>query len=201
MCDGTPLSVAYMMKVARFAHRRGLNVHLDGARVFNAAIALGVDVKDIVRDVDSVMFCLSKGLCAPVGSMICGSADFIAKARRVRKVVGGGMRQAGVIAAAGVVALQQMVDRLVEDHTRAKHLAQGLARLSGVEVWPVTTNILYFRITEDVLKSSGQVEAQLAERGVLVNSRGGRRFRAVTHYGIDDAHIERAIEAMAGVVT
>ncbi len=199
MCNGSPLPVGYVTEVAQFVHNRGLDVHLDGARVFNAATALGVDVKEIVRDIDSVMFCLSKGLCAPVGSMVCGSADFIAKARRARKVVGGGMRQAGIIAAAGVVALEQMTDRLVEDHARAKRLAEGLAGLPGIEVAPVTTNILYFQVMEGASKSPKQIDSDLAERGVLVNSRGGGRFRAVTHHGIGDEDIERTIEVMMGV--
>lgn len=199
MCNGSAIPVSYMTGVAQFAHDRGLSVHLDGARVFNAATALHVDVKEIVRDVDSVMFCLSKGLSAPVGSVVCGSADFIAQARRARKVLGGGMRQAGIIAAAGVVALEQMTDRLDEDHARAKRLAAGLADSPGVEVLPVTTNILYFQITEDVPKAPEQIELELAEQGVLVGSRGGGRFRAVTHHGIDDEDIQRAIGAMMEV--
>jgi threonine aldolase len=200
MCNGTPLPVAYMTDAAKTAHDHRLKVHLDGARVFNAAVALGVDVKDVVRDVDSVMFCLSKGLSAPVGSMVCGRADFISEARRARKVVGGGMRQAGILAAAGVVALEQMTDRLLEDHARAKHLAERLAEMRGIEVAPVTTNILYFQVTEAVSKSWKQVESELAERGVLVNSRGGGKFRAVTHYGIDDGAINRAVAAMREVI-
>lgn len=199
MCNGTPLPVAYMTDAAEAAHSHGLRVHLDGARVFNAAVALDVDVKDVVRDVDSVMFCLSKGLSAPVGSMVCGSADFIFEARRARKLVGGGMRQAGIIAAAGVVALEQMTDRLVEDHARAKYLAEQLVELHGIEVAPVTTNILYFQVTEAVSKSPKQLTSELAERGVLVNSSGGR-FRAVTHYGIDDEAINRAVVAIREVV-
>jgi threonine aldolase len=200
MCNGSPLPVSYVAQVAELAHNHGLKVHLDGARIFNAATALEVHVSDLVRDVDSVMFCLSKGLCAPVGSMVCGSADFIAEARRARKVVGGGMRQAGIVAAAGIFSLEHLTDRLVQDHVRAKHLAEGLARSPGIEVAPVTTNILYFQIREDVPKPPQQVKSELAQRGVLVNSRGGGRFRAVTHHGIDDAAIERAIEAIATVV-
>jgi threonine aldolase len=200
MCNGTPLSAQYTARVAQLAQSHGLKVHLDGARIFNAAAALGVDAGEVVRDVDSVMFCLSKGLCAPVGSMVCGSADFIAKARRARKVVGGGMRQAGIIAAAGVVALEQMTDRLVEDHDRAKRLAEGLAEIRGIDVSPVSTNILYFEVTDEDEKSPEEIGAALAERGVLVNSRGGRRFRAVTHYWIDDSDIERAIRAMREAV-
>jgi threonine aldolase len=200
MCNGTPLSVHYTAQAAQLAHSHGLSVHLDGARVFNAAVALDVDVKEIVRDVDSVQFCLSKGLCAPVGSMLCGSADFIADARRARKVVGGGMRQAGIIAAAGIVALEQMTDRLVEDHRRAKQLADGLAEIPGIDVAPVSTNILYFQLTDEVERSSVEVEAELRGRGVLVNSRGGGRFRAVTHYWITDSDVERAIRAVREAV-
>ncbi len=143
-CNGTPLTAEYTQKVVRLAHSNGLKVHLDGARVFNSAVALRVDVKTLVSGVDSVMFCISKGLCAPVGSLLCGSGDFIDRARRTRKVVGGGMRQAGIIAAAGIVALEQMVDRLAEDHARAKCLAEGLLQITGVKVAPVTTNIVYF---------------------------------------------------------
>ena len=199
MCNGSALPVSYMRDVAQLAHDRGLKVHLDGARVFNAATALGVDVSEVVRDVDSVMFCLSKGLCAPVGSMVCGSSDFIAEARRARKVVGGGMRQAGIIAAAGLISLERMTDRLVEDHRRARTLAEGLATLPGIEPAPVTTNILYFQIEDSVPKSPAEVASALATHGVLVNHRGGGQFRAVTHYGIDDEAIARAIEAAAEV--
>lgn len=200
MCNGAPLPVGYIAQAAQLAHSHGLKVHLDGARIFNAAAALGVDAKEIAREADSVMFCLSKGLCAPVGSMVCGGGDFIAKVRRARKVVGGGMRQAGIIAAAGVVALEEMVDRLVEDHVRARQLAGGLEQVPGVDVAPVTTNILYFQINDDVEKSPGEVYAELAERGVLVNSRGSGRFRAVTHYWIDDSDIEIAVRAVQEVV-
>lgn len=201
MCNGTPVSVQHMAQAAHVAHSHGLGVHLDGARVFNAAAALDVDVKEIVRDVDSVQFCLSKGLCAPVGSMVCGSADFIADARRARKVVGGGMRQAGIIAAAGIVALEQMTDRLVEDHRRAKQLAEGLAEIRGIDVAPVSTNIVYFELTDEGDKSPSEVETELRDEGVLVNSRGGGRFRAVTHYWINDSDVEHAIRAVREAVT
>ncbi len=200
MCNGTPLTAEYTAQVCALAHAHGLQVHLDGARVFNAAAALGVDVWELVREVDSVMFCLSKGLCAPVGSLLCGSADFIAEARRARKVVGGGMRQAGILAAAGIVALEEIVPRLGEDHVRARRLAEGLADIPGVEVAPMTTNILYFWLTEEVSKTPEEVEDALAERGVLVLGRELGRFRAVTHYWIGDEDIKGAIEAMREVV-
>jgi len=199
MCDGIPLTVDYTAQVAQLAHGRGLQVHLDGARIFNAAAALGVDVRELVREVDSVMFCLSKGLCAPVGSLLCGSAEFIAEARRARKVVGGGMRQAGVIAAAGLVALEQIAPRLGEDHARAQQLAEGLAQIPGVEVAPAASNMVYFWLKEET-KTQEEVVSELAERGVLILGRLEGRFRAVTHYWIGDEDIERGIEAMRGVV-
>ena len=120
--------------MVELAHRRGLAVHLDGARIFNAAVALGVDVRELTRGVDSLSFCLSKGLAAPVGSVVCGSKSFIAEARRTRKVLGGGMRQAGILAAAGIVALEKMIDRLREDHENAARLAQGIARIEGLSI-------------------------------------------------------------------
>ena len=200
MCNGTSLTVEYTAQVARLAHSRGLRVHLDGARVFNAAAALGVDARDVVREVDSVMFCLSKGLCAPVGSLLCGSATFIAEARRARKIVGGGMRQAGVLAAAGIVALDQIADRVGEDHLRARRLAEGLAEIPGVEVAPVTSNILYFWLTDEVSKTQEEVVDALAKQGVRLLGRLDGRFRAVTHYWISDEDIETAIEAMRAAV-
>ena len=200
MCNGTPLTPEYTAQVARLARRHGLRVHLDGARVFNAAAALGVNVKELVREVDSVMFCLSKGLCAPVGSLLCGDADFIAEARRARKVVGGGIRQAGVLAAAGIVALERMTQRLEEDHRRARRLADGLAQIPGVEVGPVHTNILYFWLTEEATKTPEEVLDGLAERGIRVLGRENGQFRAVTHYWITDEDIDRTLQAMQEVM-
>jgi threonine aldolase len=200
VCNGTPLTAQYTARVAKLARDRGLRVHLDGARVFNAAVALGVEVRDLVRDVDSVMFCLSKGLCAPVGSMLCGDADFIAEARRNRKVVGGGMRQAGVLAAAGIVGLEQIAPRLEEDHARARRLAEGLAEIRGVETAPVATNILYFWLTEEVSKEADQVEKELAARGILVLGREQGRFRVVTHHWVDDDDIGTVLQALREVL-
>ena len=201
VCNGMPLTAAYTAEIARLAHAHGLRVHLDGARVFNAAAALGVDVRELVREVDSLSFCLSKGLCAPVGSLVCGSAGFIAGARRARKVVGGGMRQAGILAAAGIVALEQMAGRLAEDHAHAKRLAEGLAQIPGVEVAPVATNILYFRLTEEVSQTPEEVVDGLAERGIRLLGREGGRFRAVTHYWISDEDVERTIVAMHEIIS
>jgi len=200
LCDGAPLTAEYTAAVARLAHSCGLRVHLDGARVFNAAAALNCDVRDLVREVDSVMFCLSKGLCAPVGSVLCGSADFIYEARRARKVVGGGMRQAGVLAAAGIVALEQMTGRLAEDHARARRLAEGLAQIPGVQVGPVYTNIFYFWL-DGVPMAPQEFLHRLREQGVLVLGREDGRFRAVTHYWITDEDIEATLRAVRAVLS
>ena len=196
MCNGTPLTPEYTAQVARLAHERGLRVHLDGARIFNAAAALGVHVHELVRDVDSVMFCLSKGLCAPVGSLVCGGADFITQARRARKVVGGGMRQAGILAAAGLIALREMTERVAEDHARAKRLAEGLAQIPGLQVTPPVTNIVYFQLATGAPKTPDAVVSALAERGILLIGRLEGRFRAVTHYWISDEDAEKVIAAM-----
>ncbi len=201
LCDGAPLTAEYTAAVAGLARQHGLRVHLDGARVFNAAAALGCDVRDLVREVDSVMFCLSKGLCAPVGSVLCGSADFIYEARRARKVVGGGMRQAGILAAAGIVALEQMTGRLAEDHARARRLAEGLAQIPGVRVGPVYTNIFYFWLDEGVSLAPQEFLYRLREQGVLVLGREDGRFRAVTHYWITDEDIETTLRAVKAALS
>ena len=195
-CWGSPLSVAYMREVGALARRRGLKVHVDGARLFNAAIALGVEARELVADADSVTFCLSKGLAAPVGSVICGRRDFIAEARRARKVVGGGMRQAGVLAAAGIVALTQMVERLAEDHAHARRLAEGLAELPGVCIDParVRTNIVYFEVTRPELTAAELVERVGAE-GVRVLPLGPRLVRAVLNYHVSADDVEYALAA------
>lgn len=199
-CNGIPLTPWYMARIAEVAREHSLKIHVDGARIFNAAAALNVDVRELVKHADSVTFCLSKGLCAPVGSVLCGSAEFIKEARRARKVLGGGMRQAGVIAAAGVVALEQMTERLVEDHARAKRLADGLAEMSTVMVEPVFTNILYFSLTPQVTLTAAEVAARLREHGILIGPRSARSFRAVTHYWIDDEGIERTLTALREIL-
>ncbi|MFP4343720.1 MAG: low-specificity L-threonine aldolase [Anaerolineales bacterium] len=199
-CYGTPLSVEYTARVAHLAHHHDLKVHVDGARLFNAAAALGVEARELVEAVDSVTFCLSKGLSAPVGSVVCGTADFIEEARRARKVLGGSMRQAGVIAAAGIVALEEMTERLVEDHARARRLAEGLAEIPGIAVGPVHTNIVYFGLADDAPLTAPQVEEALQERSVLLLARDARSFRAVTHVWIGDEEVERAIAAVRDVV-
>lgn len=198
-CGGTVLPVDYLKQVRALADRRHLKFHLDGARVFNAAVALGVDVKSIAQYADSVTFCLSKGLSAPVGSVICGSTEFIAQARRYRKMLGGGMRQAGVLAAAGIVAMEQMIDRLADDHANARRLAEGLANIPGfiVDLDRVQTNIVFFELDRGVKVSADIVTHRMREQKVkLINpSVHFRRFRVVTHAWIDRADIDHALQA------
>ena len=200
-CYGSTLTPQYMESVAKSAGERDLRVHLDGARIFNAAVALGVDVTELTCHVDSVSFCLSKGLSSPVGSLVCGSSQFIAEARRNRKVLGGGMRQSGIIAAAGIAALEQMVDRLAEDHENAKCLAEGIARIPGlsIELNRIQTNIVYFDMADDQFTAETLVK-QLAGRGVKVLQVGPGRLRAVTHYGISAEDIDLALAAMSEVM-
>ena len=197
ICGGVPLTVEYMVALGRLAREHSLRVHLDGARVFNAAVALGVDVKALTADADTLTFCLSKGLAAPIGSVVCGDRAFIAEARRARKVVGGGMRQAGVIAAAGIVALEQMVDRLAEDHANAHALATGLAGIPGLHVdeVPVRTNIIYFEITQPDVDAPCLV-ARLEESGVRMGAVGRRRIRAVLNYHVTAADVQAALALM-----
>lgn len=200
-CGGVCLTPDYMRQVRTVADQHKLLIHLDGARIFNAAVALGVDVRELTRDADSVSFCLSKGLSAPVGSLVCGSADFIRQARRARKAVGGGMRQAGIIAAAGIVALEHMVDRLADDHANARWLAKGLADTPGITLDPsrVQTNIVIFELQEHA-PAPTEFCQRLTAHGVKVDAIGGRRIRAVTHYGIEPDHIKQALAAVKQVM-
>ncbi|MCD4739477.1 MAG: aminotransferase class I/II-fold pyridoxal phosphate-dependent enzyme, partial [Anaerolineae bacterium] len=200
LCTGSPLTVEYTAQAATLAHTHGLKLHLDGARIFNAAVALDVEARELAAPADSVTFCLSKGLCAPVGSVLCGSAAFIEKARRARKLLGGGMRQAGFLAAAGIVALEKMTERLREDHRRAKELAAGLAEIPGLEVSPVSSNLIYFRLTDEVPVDAPEVERRLKKEQVLLLARSARDFRAVTHYWIQDEDVTRTLEVVAQVL-
>jgi threonine aldolase len=200
-CGGTYQGVEYVRQVYELAHAHGLKVHLDGARLFNATVAMGIRAGDLTRYVDSVTFCLSKALCAPVGSVLCGDEEFIAKARRVRKQLGGGMRQAGVLAAAGIVALETMVDRLAEDHVRARKLADGLRPINGVTLAPAepATNMVFFNLSKD-MPDVGDIEREMKKRGVLTHGSGPRRFRVVTHYWIDDSGVDKAVAAFREVL-
>jgi threonine aldolase len=200
-CYGSALTSEYIDSVAALAKEHGLSVHLDGARIFNAAVALGIDVKELTANVDSLSFCLSKGLSAPVGSVVCGSSEFIAEARRARKVLGGGMRQAGVIAAAGITALQEMVDRLAEDHENARRLAEGVAGIGGLSIEPakVQTNIIYFELDEERMTPT-ELVTELNKTGVKLLAVGNRRLRAVTHYGISTEDIDLTVKALGEVM-
>ncbi len=200
-CSGSPLTAEYTDAVAALAKRRGLRVHLDGARVFNAAVALGTDVRELTRGADSLSFCMSKGLSAPVGSLVCGSREFIAECRRTRKLLGGGMRQAGIIAAAGIVSLEGMVERLEEDHGNARRLAEGISAIAGLSVVPCwrRTNIVYVELESERMTHE-QLVSGLAEKGVMVLVTAPHRFRMVTHYGITREDIEAVLEAMKEVM-
>jgi threonine aldolase len=201
-CGGVALSPARVAEIAEVAHRQGVPVHCDGARIFNAAAALGVAVRDLTAPLDTIQFCLSKGLAAPVGSLIVGSADFIREARRYRKMVGGAMRQAGVIAAAGIVALTEMVDRLPEDHANARRLAEGLADIPGIaiDLDTVQSNIVLLKIDERVMAGAEFAERLRAE-GVRVSNYDTRGMRMVTHYQVDRDDIEQAIAAARRVMS
>ena len=199
-CGGTILSVEQVEQLTSLAHIHGLAVHMDGARVFNAAIALGVPASSLVRTVDSVMFCLSKGLSAPVGSMLVGSREFIHRAHRMRKLLGGGMRQAGILAAAGIVALEHMVDRLAEDHETCKQLAYGLADYPQIDldIDRVVTNMVMFSVRNSHQDPLSEMEtmqflAKANEHGVLMGHIGQGKIRAVTHHGIDTNDISTAL--------
>jgi threonine aldolase len=200
-CGGTALTVQYMEEVAALARKHSLQVHLDGARIFNAAVALGLDVKELTRHMDSVSFCLSKGLAAPVGSVICGSGKFIAEARRNRKVLGGGMRQCGIIAAAGITALEQMIERLTEDHVNARQLAEGIVEIPNLslDLEKVQTNIVYFNLTSEKLTTKALVQ-QLANQGIKILSLGPARLRAVTHYGISTKDIDVTLKTLQKIM-
>ncbi len=199
-CGGTILSAAYLQKVRALADHAGIPVHLDGSRIFNASVALQCDVKEFTRSVDSIQFCLSKGLSAPIGSLVCGSKEFIARARRLRKMVGGGMRQAGVIAAAGIVALTQMIERLAEDYQTARLLAEGLSDLPNMQLDldTVQTNIVIFGSKNPPLEGSPFVQ-RLVQEGVHLGDLGDGRFRAVTHYGISQRDIQTALPILRRV--
>lgn len=201
-CGGVPLTVEYTRQAGELVHSAGLKLHIDGARLFNAAAALGVSAAELAAPADSVTFCLSKGLCAPVGSVLCGSEEFIYRARRIRKQLGGGMRQAGVLAAAGMVALEKMTGRLGEDHRRARRLAEGLAAIPGVilDLGLPPTNMVFLTLDAGLPLNAAMVSRRLTEEGIKVSTTGPRRFRLVTHYWIDDDAVVRTIEGFKRVI-
>ena len=200
-CGGAVLPVAMMQATGALARKHGLAFHLDGARLFNAAVALNVDVKELVAPCDSVTFCLSKGLGAPVGSVVVGSRAFVEEARRARKVVGGGMRQAGVIAAAGIVALTTMVERLADDHANARRLAEAIAGVPGIllDSASVQSNIVIFEVDHPSV-SPEQLVDELWQQGIWMFAIGGKRVRAVTNYHVTANDIDHAAQAVAAVM-
>jgi threonine aldolase len=200
-CGGCVLSPEQMDSVCLPVRERGIAVHLDGARIFNAAVSLGVDVKELTRNVDSVMFCLSKGLCAPVGSVVAGTQDFIRQARKNRKMLGGGMRQAGVLAAAGIVGLTEMVSRLEEDHRNARLLGEGLSEVDGflVDLETVQSNMAFFTLVTDRM-TPPELLAALDKEGVKVSYYGAGLFRAVTHHGIEEEDVHYSLDAFRRVM-
>lgn len=200
-CGGAVLSRAQMDAIVAPARRHGLNAHLDGARIFNAAVALGVEARTLAEPFDTVSFCLSKGLSAPVGSLVCGSTDFVREARRLRKVLGGGMRQAGIIAAAGIVALEQMVDRLADDHANARRMAEGLAEIGAfdIKLERVQSNILIFSLATDRF-TPAQLIARCSQEGVKFQTIEAGQFRMVTHCGVEREDIDVALRVVKSVV-
>ncbi len=203
MCGGRALSPETLRELAAPARQRGVPVHMDGARVFNAAVALGVPVGALAAEVDSVTFCVSKGLSAPVGALLAGSRDFIAEARRGRKLLGGGMRQAGIIAAAGILSLTEMVERLADDHANARRLAEGLANIPGITLAQdiVETNIFFFNAQGlDGRNNHSAFIAACEAEGVLFSTGDTGAIRAVTHYGIETPDIDRALQTAERVM-
>jgi threonine aldolase len=202
VCGGVPLTAEYTKQVGDLARKHNLLFHVDGARIFNAAVAQNMDVKDLVEPADSVMFCLSKGLASPVGSMLVGTEKFIARARHLRKMLGGGMRQVGVIAAAGLISLEKMTTRLGDDHKRAKQLADGLRAIPGIIVddGSPKTNMVYFNLAKDVKVTSQQIGEKMEEAGILVDAYHPYRFRLVTHYWVDDDAVEKSISSFKKII-
>ena len=198
VAGGKPVSPAQTKRMANAGREAGLKVHLDGARMFNAAISLGVSPAELAEPADSLSFCLSKGLSCPIGSVVVGERDFIEEARRWRKMLGGGMRQAGIVAAAGIYALDHMVERLAEDHENARHLAFGLAELQGIVLDPesIRSNIVYFRTAPGL---GDQIAERLRSRGVLIDCDYGLS-RLVTHYGITRGDIDHLLKVLAEVL-
>ena len=199
-CYGAALTPAYMASVADLAKRHNLALHLDGARIFNAAVLLKVDVREFTRHTDSVSFCLSKGLSAPIGSIVCGSKKFISEARRTRKVLGGGMRQSGIIAAAGMIAVEKMVGRLAEDHANARILAQGIGQIPGLslKLANIHTNIVYFDLVHEKIAADDLVR-QSGNQGLKFLRTDAKRFRMLTHYGIEKNDITAALDILKAV--
>lgn len=200
VCGGVPLTPEYTRRISELARANNLFLHIDGARIFNSAVAQNVSVRELVEPADSVMFCLSKGLASPIGSMVVGTRKFIARARHLRKMLGGGMRQVGIVAAAGIISLEKMTKRLGDDHKRAKKMADGLRQIKGLDVDSPYTNMVYLNISEGLKLTPIQIGERMKQRHVLVDADHTRRLRLVTHYLIDDAAVERAVSAFREVL-
>ena len=202
-CGGAVLSSSYLQEVGEIAGKFQLKYHLDGARIFNAAVALDIDPAVLARPVDSIMFCLSKGLGAPVGSVLCGPADFILRARKNRKMLGGGMRQAGLIAAAGLYALENHLPKLIDDHQRARNLADGLSKVGGIllEYDLPPTNMVYLNLDPAITHDARQIAQKLKKEGILVGITGERQFRMVTHLWITDEDIKAVVDGFRKVLS
>ena len=201
-CLGMPLSVDYTNSVSEIAKNNSLSVHVDGARIFNAAVSLDVSVTELTDNIDSVSFCLSKGLSAPAGSMLCGNKDFIEKARRNRKALGGGMRQAGVLAAAGLVALEKMTDRIIDDHENARTLAEGISNIDGIRINldRVKTNIIYFSLDHPKVGGALLLE-KMAEKNIHFFELGPSWFRLVTHAGVSKDDVDDIVREFERILS
>ncbi|MGD9130917.1 MAG: GntG family PLP-dependent aldolase [Candidatus Bathyarchaeota archaeon] len=198
---GTIMTLTQIRAISNVAQQHDLKLYLDGARIFNAAVALKIDVKEITEHVDNLMFCLSKGLCCPVGSLLVGTSDFIEKARKIRKMLGGGMRQAGIIAAPGIIALEKMIDRLEEDHKNARLLAEGISRIQGIRIDlnRVQTNIVCYDVS-DLGLSAEIFVSKLKEKGVLALPLAEKTVRMVTHRGVEGEHIQKAVGTIENII-
>jgi threonine aldolase len=202
-CGGIPIGLDYFHDLSSILSPKGVKIHVDGARLFNAATALDIPAKMLVSDADSVMFCLSKGLCAPVGSMLCGTRTFIHRARKIRKQLGGGLRQAGIIAAAGLIAIDKMTLRLNEDHIRAKALANALSKFDGIilDKGEPQSNMVYIKVADNHPVDLDHLIAECKQNGILIGKSGDRQFRFVTHYWINDEDIVRFIGVLESAFT
>lgn len=195
-CGGVPITFDYMKRLGNLAKEHNLFLHVDGARIFNAAVALHSSARELTAMADSITFCLSKGLCAPVGSVLCGSGGFIQEARRYRKMLGGGMRQVGILAAAGIVALDTMIDRLAEDHARALQLAENLAEIPGFSLPKglPRSNMVFLGVDRTVFPDLQMLQEKIKKKGILFGFSGSDEIRLVTHYWITDESIRSVIE-------
>ena len=211
LCNGSPLTIEYTKQVASIAKNNNLKLHIDGARIFNAAISLNVNVNQLVEDADSVTFCLSKGLAAPVGSIICGSEQFIYEAKRLRKALGGGMRQAGIIASAGIYSLNNMIEQIKEDHNNAQALAKGINNINGlsIDIKNIKSNILYFSIDANkqrsdkltqLTKNINSYPYEICIDDIKFFEGKPNTFRLVTHYGISSKDIEKTLSVLKNMI-